>query len=349
MRNQHRKVFKVDHKATPCRARWEVVKASGYHSEPKILNDMRKALSGVAALPPPEEPGGHKRGSALARFVVLGLRAVERAVERGDALVVVVCTEGVPSLLVQHLPVICTLRNVSIAMLAATPPMLASAIGAPRSTRRGKAKDPGAVAAAFLQACTSLPALAEFCREAQLTLPAPKLPFLLPSSLQQAPPRPAPTAAEAPGSKAAAPGQAAGQVGDDVIMLPPPPRERASPRRSGTYQPRSAAAQVAVRTAAALLRGPSAGAARSSGASAGVSAAGRAEPSTSTGNAARGRQADGSGPADAASKKPPESDNAASVPAVAAVGGPASSQLPPGTSSESGPSADIYDFFESMD
>ncbi|CAK0907414.1 unnamed protein product [Prorocentrum cordatum] len=105
-----------------------------------------EAVAGAAA------DGSGSAATRPGQTVAVGLRATARSVERGDARAVIVCTDGVPSAVVQHLPVLCTLRGVPIAMLASSPGSLADAV-APCARRRGRG--PGsAVAVALLQGCS---------------------------------------------------------------------------------------------------------------------------------------------------------------------------------------------------
>mmetsp|Transcript_130310 Transcript_130310/g.405363 ORF Transcript_130310/g.405363 Transcript_130310/m.405363 type:complete len:347 (-) Transcript_130310:31-1071(-) len=334
LRSQRQKVFKVDHKTTPCRVRWEVHRAAGNQWEPKLVHDLRTALGDTAAA----APGG--TGGA-GRLVAVGLRAVERAVERGDALVVVVCTEGVPSLLMQHLPVICALRNVPVTVVATTPASLARAVGAPRGFRRGR--EARAIAVALLKACTTVPPLAALCTEVRLSAPPPKLPFLLPARLRQA---------ALPGCQAAAPGAALAAAGgaapaqadESIIRLPKRPRERASPRRPTALVPRTAAAR-----ASAAPSAPTTAAARASPADAARSGSrsGEAQPRSGTGASSSGG---GDTAAAAVGRR-------AAAPATASQGsqvqGGSLGSADAGTSGTSGTSApragDIYAFFESME
>lgn len=120
------------------------------------------------------------------------------------------CTEGVPLVLTQHLPVMCSLRKVPVAVIAATPTALARVISQGMSTSRnaacsaiprastaggiatlgsGVADNPGhswarapthAVAVAVLRECSTAPRLVDFCERLRASAPAVQLPFLLP-------------------------------------------------------------------------------------------------------------------------------------------------------------------------
>merc|ERR1719331_3678826 len=104
-----RRSLKADFKTSPYCVRWEVLRPkAGAGSEPLLLEELRKA-----AIRPPDEQSPGVGGIAI------GLKAVSKALEAGDALGVLACTEGVPSVLVQHLPVMCALRGIPIAILAA--------------------------------------------------------------------------------------------------------------------------------------------------------------------------------------------------------------------------------------
>eukprot|EP00413_Alexandrium_margalefii_P000208 CAMPEP_0204517406 /NCGR_PEP_ID=MMETSP0661-20131031/3651_1 /ASSEMBLY_ACC=CAM_ASM_000606 /TAXON_ID=109239 /ORGANISM="Alexandrium margalefi, Strain AMGDE01CS-322" /LENGTH=339 /DNA_ID=CAMNT_0051522801 /DNA_START=69 /DNA_END=1085 /DNA_ORIENTATION=- len=275
LRSQRQKVFKVDHKTTPCRVRWEVHRAAGNQWEPKLVHDLRTALGDTAAA----APGG--TGGA-GRLVAVGLRAVERAVERGDALVVVVCTEGVPSLLMQHLPVICALRNVPVTVVATTPASLARAVGAASRLQawEGGEGHRGCFAEGVhhrAAACRALHGGAAVGAAAEAAVPA----------AGEA------AAAALPGCQAAAPGAALAAAGgaapaqadESIIRLPKRPRERASPRRPTALVPRTAAAR-----ASAAPSAPTTAAARASPADAARSGSrsGEAQPRSGTGASSSG-------------------------------------------------------------
>ncbi|CAE7456145.1 Eef2k [Symbiodinium sp. CCMP2592] len=128
--------------------------------------DPSKGLCAAAELP---EAG----------FIACGLRAAARAVERKEAWVVFVCTEGVPSALMQHLPLLCALQQVPVAVVAATTEALGSAV-APLWPGRRKSNLDQTVAVALLRRCEERPRLAELCRQLEGSLPPVRLPFLLP-------------------------------------------------------------------------------------------------------------------------------------------------------------------------
>ncbi|CAE6958302.1 ANKS3 [Symbiodinium sp. KB8] len=135
--------------------------------EPEALWSLRLAARDTA---------GPESGTSL---IACGLRAAARAVERKEAWVVFVCTEGVPSALMQHLPMLCALQQVPVAVVAATTEALGSAV-APLWPGRRKSNVDQAVAVALLRRCEERPRLAELCRQLEGSLPPVRLPFLLP-------------------------------------------------------------------------------------------------------------------------------------------------------------------------
>ncbi|CAE7487383.1 Anks3, partial [Symbiodinium microadriaticum] len=171
--------------------------------EPEALWSLRLAARDTA---------GPESGTSL---IACGLRAAARAVERKEAWVVFVCTEGVPSALMQHLPMLCALQQVPVAVVAATTEALGSAV-APLWPGRRKSNVDQAVAVALLRRCEERPRLAELCRQLEGSLPPVRLPFLLPEGGAKLW-RPAPAAAV----EAKGPSQG---VLEGFIHLPSAPR-----------------------------------------------------------------------------------------------------------------------------
>lgn len=106
-------------------------------------------------------------------LAAIGMKATVKALEKEQASVVFVC-EGVPTVLMQHLPVICALKKVPIAVLAAAPQTLGSAA----APFRPKQKDLQATAVALLKGCRQIPRLAELCQRLEASLPPVRVPFL---------------------------------------------------------------------------------------------------------------------------------------------------------------------------
>eukprot|EP00435_Cladocopium_sp_Y103_P063203 s507_g24.t1 len=106
-------------------------------------------------------------------LAAIGVKATVKALEKEQALVVFVC-EGVPTVLMQHLPVICAMKKVPIAVLAAAPETLGSAA----APFRPKQKDLQATAVALLKSCRQVPRLAELCQRLEASLPPVRVPFL---------------------------------------------------------------------------------------------------------------------------------------------------------------------------
>jgi len=211
-----RRVFRADPRTAPYYVRWQVLKQSAPGREPAILDELRRAarfhaaeIGTAASRIGSECPGGNKadgaagrekgkvcraaatsnRGGtvtdttpmpeALARSpLAVGVRSVGRGLERGNAMAVIVCSEA-PSALIQHLPVMCALRKVPVAIIAASPFALANAIAPCCGPRYGKRSHAAAVG--LLQTCAAYPKFAQLAQHLQKAAPDICLPFLLPA------------------------------------------------------------------------------------------------------------------------------------------------------------------------
>eukprot|EP00439_Symbiodinium_sp_Y106_P042975 s3640_g5.t1 len=119
------------------------------------------------------------------------------------------------SALMQHLPLLCALQQVPVAVVAATTEALGSAV-APLWPGRRKSNLDQTVAVALLRRCEERPRLAELCRQLEGSLPPVRLPFLLPEGGAKLW-RPAPAATV--DAKGPSPG-----VPESFIHLPAAPR-----------------------------------------------------------------------------------------------------------------------------
>jgi len=183
LRGQQRaRVFKPDARDATCRVVWEPLRGQS-GQEPRLIQQLQEATQAfVKASVRPPTPGNPGSIEGKPETVIaVGLRSVERAVKKGNALAVLVCTEGVPQLLMQHIPVICALADVPVAVLAVAPSILARAVSPLSEVRvtRGGSRS-SAMTLAMLTACEKIPELASFCRDVRISVPAPKLPFLMP-------------------------------------------------------------------------------------------------------------------------------------------------------------------------
>jgi len=217
LRGQQRRTFKPDARDTTCRVVWEPVRGQS-GQEPKLLQQLREAAQVfMKTTVRPPTPGSIEGKPET--VIAVGLRSVERAVKKGNALAVLVCTEGVPQLLMQHIPVICALADVPVAVLAVTPSALASAVSPlvdARVTRGGGRSS--ALTVAFLTACKGMPELATFCRDVRVSVTAPSLPFLMPKDKSGVVRQGRPPGAA---SRRAAAGEASKQA-EGIIPLRPP-------------------------------------------------------------------------------------------------------------------------------
>eukprot|EP00931_Biecheleriopsis_adriatica_P118813 TRINITY_DN94130_c0_g1_i1.p1 TRINITY_DN94130_c0_g1~~TRINITY_DN94130_c0_g1_i1.p1 ORF type:complete len:448 (-),score=80.96 TRINITY_DN94130_c0_g1_i1:48-1352(-) len=162
-----RRFFRADAKTSQFRTRWEVQKPPSPGLETEALWSLRLAARAAE--------GNLPQGGEV---VAPGLRATTRAVDEGKAWVVFVCCEDVPSVLIQHLPVLCQLRATPVAVLAASPMQLAGAL----APLLGKEVQQVVAAALLRDACKLQPRLSELCEKLATSLPRVRLPFLLPDS-----------------------------------------------------------------------------------------------------------------------------------------------------------------------
>lgn len=160
-----RPIFRADGRTGSSRVKWEVQRPAGVGKLPNILFDLRTAAREAAGL-----------NVNFRKCFAVGLQAASRAVERGAAAGVLLCCEGVPAILMQHLPVLCALRRVPVAVMAATTLQMREVLAILQPT----VAEP--VAVALLAAgCSSHPPLTMFCRQMRETLPPVRLPYLFPT------------------------------------------------------------------------------------------------------------------------------------------------------------------------
>jgi len=175
----HRRVFRADPKTSTCRVRWEVLKPPYAGGDIQLLWDLSRALR-AAATTAQEHGELPKRPSSV--LLALGARGVARAVQNGEAEAVLCCVEGVPAVLVQHVPVMCALRGIPVAMLAATPLAMLQCTQPILSLAKPRIYPGGIVVIALTKGCSEHPKLAALVKEWRTSLPPVQLPFLVPGA-----------------------------------------------------------------------------------------------------------------------------------------------------------------------
>jgi len=177
LRQQKQLVFRDDFRTSNCRVRWETLKPPFAGGEPELLQDLRRAVRETADEISKKDS---ETRSTQKRLLAVGLKSTARAIKRGDAAAVVICCDNLPSALIQHLPVMCALRGVPAAILAASHFTLAKVI-APL-WRAGKVGHNHAVSVALRASCTAHPKLLWFCQQVRRNATALRVPFLLPAN-----------------------------------------------------------------------------------------------------------------------------------------------------------------------
>lgn len=336
LRFQRKRVFKADLRTSPYCVRWEVLRPPAPGREPALIWELRRAVRELGA-------AGAESAEPL---VAVGLGAVARALERGEALAVLLCaSEGVASGLVQHVPVMCGVRDVTVAILGTSPRALGEAIAplapclATKAGQRGRGA--AAVAVAFLtRASGECPRLATFVQLVRQTAPKVKTPFLLPAAgvPRYVPARP-PTARRARRRKGAeklsGEGDATAVHTQPLETLEAPCSEPSTPNAAASFassslpeaankrrSPRGlseAAAAKAGAAAAAEAKRRRVGTAPASMAPAGMSPVGTTAPAVAAAAAAGAKVAAGSGESAAASATASAAVSGAGVNRVAAA------------------------------
>eukprot|EP00927_Polykrikos_kofoidii_P003678 TRINITY_DN11482_c1_g2_i1.p1 TRINITY_DN11482_c1_g2~~TRINITY_DN11482_c1_g2_i1.p1 ORF type:complete len:347 (-),score=69.35 TRINITY_DN11482_c1_g2_i1:1064-2104(-) len=205
LRNQRHRVFKADLRTSPYSIRFDVLRPPTAGLDPNLLFEFRKLARSVACGRTPEAASQTataevSQASSSHAVVAVGLRAAASAVDRGHASAVLVCGgDCVSSGLMQHLPIMCSLRAVPVAILAASPRALGLAVAPLRDAQRRRrevshggivrsgGKQQGrraltAVAVAILQqGCEAHDDLREYVSGLSRSVPKIKLPFLIPT------------------------------------------------------------------------------------------------------------------------------------------------------------------------
>ncbi|CAK9054198.1 Ankyrin repeat and SAM domain-containing protein 3 [Durusdinium trenchii] len=155
-----RRIFRDDPRSGSSRVRWEVQRG-GAGLEADALWRLRLAVKDL----PPEHAAG---------LAAIGVKGAAKALKKDQALLVFLCVEGVPTVLIQHLPVMCAFKKVPVAVIATNPETLGTAAAPFRPRQNGLRT----AAVTLLKSCRREKRLAELVERLQASLPPVKLPFL---------------------------------------------------------------------------------------------------------------------------------------------------------------------------